>query len=143
MFQMDGIGPRLGQPHHFRRYSPEQIDYAVERYTWEESRLYGMLEWRLETQEHLTGEYSIADMAVFPWIRPYRWQSQDLAGYPSFRRRYDAVKVRPAVLSGLAVLAERLEKSRKKPEREVWNTLFGQGEVIRGHPIQAPFGTEP
>ncbi|MCJ2072423.1 glutathione S-transferase N-terminal domain-containing protein [Methylobacterium sp. J-030] len=127
MFQMGGIGPMLGQAHHFRRYAPEPIPYAVDRYTREATRLYGVLEERLGETEYLAGDYSIADIAVFPWIRPYRWQGQDLVDYPNIRRWYDAIKARPAVERGLAVLSERLERNKRKPEGEAWNTLFGQG----------------
>ena len=72
MFQMGGVGPMLGQAHHFRRYAPEQIAYAVDRYTNEAARLYRVIDRRLADHEYLAGEYSIADIATFPWIRPYR-----------------------------------------------------------------------
>ncbi len=137
MFQMGGVGPMLGQAHHFRRYAPEPIDYAVERYTREATRLYGVLERRLNEVEYLAGAYSIADMAVFPWIRPYRWQGQDLADYPAIRRWYDAIRERPAVGRGLAVLSERLERNRKKPEGEAWKVLFGQGNSSEQSPTPA------
>lgn len=143
MFQMGGIGPMLGQAHHFRRYALEPIEYAVERYTREATRLYGVLERRLGEAEYLATEYSIADMAVFPWIRPYRWQGQDLANYPAIRRWYDAMKARPAVQRGLAVLAEKLEKNRKKPEGEAWNTLFGSGQLASPPTTPSSSGTEP
>jgi len=137
MFQTGGIGPMLGQAHHFRRYAPDPIPYAVERYTREASRLYAVLERRLQEAEYLADAYSLADMAVFPWIRPYRWQGQDLGDYPAIRRWYDAIKARPAVQRGLAVLAERLEKNRRKPEGEAWNILFGSGNNPGQSPLPA------
>src|SRR5205085_11203085 len=106
MFQMGGVGPMLGQAHHFRRYAPEQIPYAVGRYTKEAARLYSVIDRRLAETEYLAGEYSIADVATFPWVRPYRWQGQDLHDYPNLKRWFDAIKVRRAVQEGLAVLAE-------------------------------------
>jgi GSH-dependent disulfide-bond oxidoreductase len=83
MFQMGGIGPMLGQAHHFRRYAREQIPYAIERYTSEATRLYRVLDTRLGQSEYLAGEYSIADMAVYPRLRPYKWQGQDIAAWPN------------------------------------------------------------
>jgi GSH-dependent disulfide-bond oxidoreductase len=82
MFQMGGVGPMLGQAHHFRRYAPEQIPYAIERYTREAARLYGVIDRRLAEVEYLAGEYSIADIATFPWIRPHRWQDRSLMDLP-------------------------------------------------------------
>lgn len=127
MFQMGGVGPMLGQAHHFRRYAPETIPYAVERYTNEATRLYGVIDRRLGESAYLAGDYSIADMAVYPWLRPYKWQGQDLADYPNLQRWYSAVRERPAVQRGLAVMKDRLERNRKKPEGEAWSVLFGGG----------------
>lgn len=123
MFQMGGVGPMLGQAHHFRRYAPEQIPYAVDRYTSEAARLYGVIDRRLGESEYLGGDYSIADIATFPWIRPYRWQGQDLDDYPNLKRWFDAIKVRPAVQEGLAVLAET-KKWEAKPGTESWKNMF-------------------
>lgn len=124
MFQMSGVGPMLGQTHHFRRYAPEQIPYAVERYTKEAARLYGIIDRRLSAHEYLAGDYSIADIATFPWIRPHRWQGQELDAYPNIKRWFDAIKVRPAVQQGLAVLSET-KKWEAKPGTESWNNMFG------------------
>jgi GSH-dependent disulfide-bond oxidoreductase len=126
MFQMGGIGPMLGQAHHFRRYAKEQIPYAIERYTGEAARLYRVLDNRLGEAEYLAGDYSIADMAVYPWLRPYKWQGQDIAAWPNLQRWYNAVRARPAVQRGLAVLADRLDKNKEKPADETWDVLFGQ-----------------
>jgi len=83
MFQVGGAGPMLGQAHHFRQYAPEKIPYAIERYTKEASRLYSVLDKRLAEVSYVAGEYSIADMAIFPWIVPYERQGQDLKDYPN------------------------------------------------------------
>jgi GST-like protein len=128
MFQMGGIGPMLGQAHHFRRYAKEQIPYAIERYTSEATRLYRVLDKRLGETEYLAGEYSLADMAVYPWLRPHKWQGQDIAAWPNLQRWYSAVRERPAVQRGLAVLSERGEKNREKPSGESWDVLFGKGQ---------------
>jgi GST-like protein len=128
MFQMGGIGPMLGQAHHFRRYAKEQIAYAIERYTSEATRLYGVLDKRLGQAEYLAGEYSLADMAVYPWLRPYKWQGQDIAAWPNLQRWYSAVRERPAVQRGLAVLSERGSKNREKPSGDSWDVLFGKGQ---------------
>jgi GSH-dependent disulfide-bond oxidoreductase len=128
MFQMSGIGPMLGQAHHFRKYAPEPIDYAVERYTNEAARLYRVLDRRLGETEYLAGDYSIADMATYPWIRPYRWQGQELEDHPNLLRWYRMVRGRPAVARGVAVMKDRLERNRQKPTGESWETLFGRDQ---------------
>jgi GST-like protein len=126
MFQMGGVGPMLGQAHHFRRYAPEQLPYAVDRYTNETRRLYEVMDRRLAEAPYLAGEYSIADMATYPWLRPYKWQGQDIENHPNLKRWYLAVRARPAVQRGLAVLKERLDKNREKPQGEAWENLFGE-----------------
>jgi GST-like protein len=104
MFQMGGIGPMLGQAHHFLRFAPDVIPYAVERYGKEAARLYGVLETRLSECDWLAGdEYSIADIATFPWIARHDWQGIDLARYPAVKRWYDAIADRPAVRRGMEV----------------------------------------
>jgi GSH-dependent disulfide-bond oxidoreductase len=126
MFQMGGIGPMLGQAHHFRRYAKEQIPYAIERYTSEATRLYRVLDRRLGEVEYLAGDYSIADMAVYPWLRPHKWQGQDISAWPNLQRWYGAVRARPAVQRGLAVMADRLESNKEKPAGDSWDVLFGE-----------------
>jgi GST-like protein len=126
MFQIGNLGPMLGQAHHFRRYAKEQIAYAIERYTSEATRLYRVLDKRLGEAEFLAGDYSIADMAVYPWLRPHKWQGQDISAWPNLQRWYNAVRARPAVQRGLAVMSERLGTSLKKPSSEAWNVLFGE-----------------
>ncbi len=106
MFQMGGVGPMLGQAHHFRQYAPEKIPYAIERYTNETSRLYRVLDQQLSQVEYIAGDYSIADMAIYPWIVPYEKQGQNLADFPHLKRWFEIVGRRPGVSRGLAVLSE-------------------------------------
>jgi GST-like protein len=103
MFQMGGLGPMAGQSHHFRRAAPEPIPYAIDRYTAESKRIYGVMDQRLADRPHLAGDYSIADMACFPWIARHEWQQIDLAEFPNLKRWYDALAARPAVVKGMAV----------------------------------------
>ena len=113
MFQMGGLGPMLGQCHHFRLYAPEKIPYAIDRYTNEATRLYGVINRRLGESKYLGGDdYTIADIASYPWIRPHNRQGQDLNDYPNLKRWFEELDARPAVQRGNAVLAEL----RKKPE---------------------------
>lgn len=128
MFQMGHFGPMLGQAHHFRLYAPEKIDYAVNRYTNEARRLYGVLDKRLGEVEYLAGEYSIADIAMFPWSRSHANQGVDLADYPNVKRWFDAIDARPAVRRGVQVLADRRKPFRTDKEREV---LFGATQYAR------------
>jgi GSH-dependent disulfide-bond oxidoreductase len=131
MFQMGSVGPMLGQAHHFRRYAPEPIPYAVERYTNEAHRIYSVIDRRLSEVAYLAEEYSIADMATYPWLRPHKWQGQDLAEFPHLSRWYTDVRARPAVQRGLAILRDTLDQSRDKPSGEAWNTLFGAKQFER------------
>ncbi len=103
MLQMGGIGPMFGQTHHFLRFAPEPIPYAIKRYSSETARLYGVLDKRLQDQEYLAGEYTIADMATFPWVARHEWQQIDLADYPHVRRWHDSLAARPGVMRGMAV----------------------------------------
>ena len=103
MWQMGGFGPMLGQAHHFRRFAPEQIPYAVNRYSSEAGRLYGVLDKRLEEVEYLAGDYSVADIATFPWAARHEWQGIVLEDFPHVKRWYDAIAARPAVEKGMAV----------------------------------------
>jgi GST-like protein len=128
MFQMGGVGPMLGQAHHFRLYAPEKIEYAVNRYTNEAKRLYGVMDQRLGEAEYFAGEYSIADIAIFPWTRSHANQGVDLGEYPNVKRWYDAVAARPAVGRGLKVLADRRKPLVDDKARE---TLFGSTQYGR------------
>jgi GST-like protein len=103
MFQMGGVGPIFGQAHHFLRFAPEKIPYAMERFGKETRRLYGVLDARLEEAPYLAGEYSIADIATYPWVARHEWHLVDLAGFPNVKRWFDAIGARPAVARGMAV----------------------------------------
>jgi GST-like protein len=108
MFQMGGVGPMLGQAHHFLIYAPEKIPYAMERYSKEANRLYGVMDRRLAESKFIAcDEYTIADMAIMPWLRSYKNQGVEMDDYPQVKRWFDAIAARPAVQRGLAVLAER------------------------------------
>jgi GST-like protein len=107
MFQMGGLGPMLGQAHHFRIYAPEKIDYAVNRYTNEAKRLYGVLDKQLTGQPWIAGgEYSIADMAIYPWLRSWQNQGIDWADHPHLKVWFDRISERPAVQKAVQVLAD-------------------------------------
>ena len=105
MFQMGGLGPMLGQAHHFLQFNKGVSDYAAKRYAVEAQRLYDVMDDRLEANEYLAGEYSIADMAAWPWISRYEWQGVDFAEYPNVKRWYRAIAARPAVVRGYQVPA--------------------------------------
>ncbi len=123
MFQMGGVGPMLGQNHHFRLYAPEKIEYAINRYTNEAKRLYGVLDRRLAESKYLGGsQYSIADMATFPWLR--NWQNQGVAldEYPHVKKWFEGIAARPAVQRGVQVLTALRKPITDDKAREV---LFG------------------
>ena len=124
MFQMGGLGPMLGQSHFFRVYAPHKIDYAIERYTNEARRLYGVLDRQLErTGAYVAGrEYTIADMACWPWTRSHENQGVDLAEFKQVKRWHDSVGARPAVQRALTILADRRKPVADLKARE---TLFG------------------
>jgi len=103
MWQMGGLGPMLGQVHHFTKYNPDASDYARKRYEDEARRLYGVLDRRLAGREYIVGDYSIADMAAWPWISRYEWQEIDLDQYPEVKRWYLSIADRPAVQRGYDV----------------------------------------
>ncbi len=103
MWQMGGIGPMLGQVHHFVKYNKGKAPYAEERYSKEAQRLYGVLDRRLEGREFLVGDYSIADIATWPWISRFEWQEIDLAKFPNVKRWYTTIASRPAVQRGYKV----------------------------------------
>jgi GSH-dependent disulfide-bond oxidoreductase len=131
MFQMSSIGPMLGQAHHFLQYSPEKIEYAIKRYTNEANRLYGVLDRRLKENEWVAGdEYTVADMAIFPWLRMPERQAVKIEEYPQVKRWRDQIAARPGVQRGLAVLADRRrgEPSMTKEQAEV---LFGATQYAR------------
>jgi len=102
-WQVGGLGPMAGQAHHFLRYAPVQIEYAMHRFRTEVARLYKVMDKQLEKHEYLAGAYSIADIASWPWVFRYDWQGQDLNDFPSVKRWFEAVGARPAVKKGAAV----------------------------------------
>ena len=123
MFQVGGVGPMLGQAHHFRLYAPEKIDYAVQRYTNEARRLYGVMNRRLAKSKYIAGpEYSIADIAIFPWLRSWKNQGIDWNDHPHLKGWFDEISARPAVQRGVEVLA-----SLRKPlvDDKAREALFG------------------
>lgn len=123
MFQIAGIGPMLGQTHHFREYAPEKIKYAINRYTNEAVRLYGVMDRQLATREHFAGDYSIADMAIYPWIASHDHQGQDLNDFPHIKHWFEHLAARPAVRRGMAVLKEQRKAHMSDQEKEI---LFGK-----------------
>lgn len=126
MFQMGGVGPMLGQAHHFRIYAPEKIPYAVDRYTNEARRLYGVMDKRLAKSKYLGGPaYSIADIAVYPWLRSWKNQGIDWNEFPHLRGWFDEIGARPAVQRGCEVLATARKPLTDDKAREL---LFGQGQ---------------
>ncbi|MFZ6813514.1 glutathione binding-like protein [Undibacterium sp. Rencai35W] len=129
MFQMGGLGPMLGQAHHFRIYAPTKIDYAVDRYTNEAKRLYGVLDKQLAETEYLAGDtYTIADIASFPWTRSAANQGIDWADYPHAKRWFDAISARPAVQRGVEVLANLRKPLVDDKAKEV---LFGKTQYSK------------
>ncbi len=129
MFQMASVGPMLGQAHHFRRYAPEQLQYAIDRYTNEARRIYNVIDKRVGEAPYLAGDYSIADIATFPWLIPHKLQGQSIEDFPNLKRWYDAIMERPAVKRGLAVMADQLKQQRQgPPDKQAWDVLFGKSQ---------------
>ena len=129
MFQMGGVGPMLGQAHHFRIYAPEKIQYAVDRYSNEAKRLYGVIDRRLAQSPWLGGrEYSIADIATFPWLRSWQNQGIVLDDYSHLKKWFDTIAERPAVQRGVKVLADLRKPITDDKAREV---LFGGTQYRR------------
>ena len=124
-WQMGGLGPMLGQNHHFGIYAPEKIPYAINRYVKETERLYGVLDHQLNGRDFIAGDYSIADMACYPWIVPYEAQQQNLADFPNLKHWFEAIKARPAVEQAYAIAdALRTESTMSDEAKAI---LFGQG----------------
>jgi len=125
MFQMGGVGPMLGQNHHFRQYAPETIPYAIDRYTNEAKRLYGVMDRQLANRPYIAGDtYTIADMAIYPWLRNWKNQGIDWADHPRLKDWYDKVEARPAVVRGCAVLADL--RKPLQDDKKAMETLFGK-----------------
>jgi GST-like protein len=129
MFQMGGVGPMLGQAHHFRMYALEKIEYAINRYTNEARRLYGVIDKRLSRSEWLgCDEYSIADIATFPWLRSWKNQGVVLDDYPNLKAWFERIEARPAVQRGVQVLADQRRQLTDDKAREI---LFGKTQYER------------
>ena len=124
MFQMGTVGPLLGQTAHFRRYAPEKIDYAIDRYTNEAGRIYGVIDRRLQDHEYLAGDYSIADIATWPWILG-KHQGQVYDEFPNLKRWRDAMKLRPAVIRGRDVMKQTQPVGDVSKDKERFAILFG------------------
>ncbi|GLK57725.1 GST-like protein [Methylopila capsulata] len=124
-WQMGGFGPMLGQTHHFRQYAPEKVPYAIERYTNETHRLYGVLNERLKDREFICGDYSIADMAVIGWAKLWERQGQDIAEFPHVKRWLDVMLARPAVARGLEVKVDQPPMDLAT-DKDAQKMLFGQ-----------------
>ena len=125
MFQMGGVGPMLGQNHHFRQYAPETIPYAIDRYTNEAKRLYGVMDRQLANRPYIAGDtYTIADMAIYPWLRNWKNQGIDWADHPRLKDWYDKMEARPAVVRGCAVLADL--RKPLQDDKKAMETLFGK-----------------
>lgn len=103
MFQMGGVGPMFGQVHHFLRAAPQPVPYAIERYSNETRRLYGVLDQHFRNHAYLAAEYSIADIATYPWVARHEWHKVDLHEFPAVKRWFDEIGARPAVQRGMAV----------------------------------------
>jgi GSH-dependent disulfide-bond oxidoreductase len=129
MFQMGHVGPMLGQAHHFRMYAPQKIEYAIERYTNEAKRLYRVMDTRLAHSRYFVGsEYTIADIAIFPWLRSWKNQGIDWDDYPHLKGWFDEIAARPAVQRGVEVLANQRKPLIDDKSREV---LFGAEQYKR------------
>lgn len=123
-WQMGGLGPMAGQNHHFNNYAPEKISYAINRYVNETGRLYAVLDKRLSDREFVAGDYSIADIAAYPWIVPYESQSQKLEDFPNLKRWFETIKARPATIRAYEK-AEAFKNQALDPQKSR-DLLFNQ-----------------
>lgn len=130
MWQMGGLGPMAGQNHHFSVYAPEKIPYAIDRYVKETNRLYGVLNKRLADRDYVAGDYSIADMAAYPWVVPHERQGQRLEDFPHLKRWFEAIRARPATVRAYEIgpkvnpnLGQVFTDDQKK-------VLFGQSAAV-------------
>lgn len=123
-WQVGGLGPMAGQNHHFNIYAPEKVPYAMERYVKETARLYGVLDRRLADRDHIGGAYSVADMAIYPWIVPHQNQQQNLDDFPNLKRWFERMAARPAVIRAYET-KETLYPKREPMTEEQKAILFG------------------
>jgi GST-like protein len=130
MWQMGGLGPMFGQANHFRRYAKDKIEYAVERYTNESNRLTHVLDRRLgESRFVAGGEYTIADISIFPWMRGAENRGVDIGDYPNVKRWFDEIDARPAVQRAVKVLAS--DQSSAPHDPKAWDIMFGKTQFQR------------
>src|SRR6516162_6217571 len=129
-WQMAGLGPMAGQNHHFSQYAPQEIPYAIERYVNETNRLYGVLDRRLADRQFIAGDYSIADMASYPWIVPYERQGQKLEDFPHLKRWFEAIKARPATQRAYDRAKEINPNPPATMTEEAKKVLFGQTAAV-------------
>ena len=127
-WQVGGLGPMAGQCHHFRQYAPEPVPYGIARYTQEVARLYGVMDRALAERPYLAGDYSIADMAAWPWVRPWSRQGVDITEFPNVQRWMDAIAARPAAVRAVAVGAELV----RPLDDEARKSLFGGTGTAKG-----------
>ncbi len=129
MWQIGGVGPMLGQTHHFRNYAPEKIEYAINRYTKETGRLYGVLDKQLGKSRYIAGaDYTIADIATWPWIRSWKNQGVEMSDFPDVKRWFETIEARPAVQRGVMVLADLRKPVMDDQAKEV---LFGATQFMK------------
>jgi GSH-dependent disulfide-bond oxidoreductase len=128
-WQMGGLGPMAGQNHHFSQYAPEKLPYAIDRYVKETNRLYGVLNKRLADRAFVAGEYSIADMATYPWIVPYERQGQRLEDFPHLQRWFETIRARPAVVRAYEK-AKAINTQPSVSDEESRKILFGQTAAV-------------
>ena len=117
-WQIGGLGPMAGQAHHFLRYSPQKIEYAMDRFRKETARLYQVMDVRLAQTDYLAGDYSIADMAAWPWVYRHEWQEQDLNDFPNLKRWFDTIGARPAVMKGAGVGMEWMNFNQQMSDED-------------------------
>jgi GST-like protein len=130
-WQMGGLGPMAGQNHHFGTYAPEKIPYAIERYQKETNRLYGVLNKRLADRAFLAGDdYTIADIASYPWIVPFERQGQKLEDFPNLKRWFEAIKARPATIRAYDIVQTVNPQAGKPMGEEAKKVMFGQTAAV-------------
>ncbi len=129
MFQMGGVGPMFGQSNHFMHYAPETFDYAIKRYRNEVGRLYNVMDRRLVDRSFIADDYSIADMALYPWCQGFERRGQNPDDFPNVKRWVATVAARPAVQRGMKVLTDQRREGPHTPEE--WKILFGEQQYVR------------
>jgi GST-like protein len=131
MWQMGGLGPMLGQAGHFKRFAPEQIPYAIDRYIKEAKRLYGVLDRQLAGRDYIAGDYSIADMASYPWTLASQWLEIPIEEFPNVKRWQETMESRPAVARGMQLLAEKRQPIPDTLDEQTRENLYGAKQFER------------